>query len=90
MQSLVTVIRPVFKNLQTGYYKYLVVKDKPDLDYMKIVSTYRNKPTEMWMKVTAVEPYEDGRWMAFLIHEEPQMREETEFKLEENYDPEWF
>jgi len=90
MQSLVTVIRPVYKNLETGFYKYLVLKEKPDLDYIKIVSTYRNKPTEMWMKVTAVEVYQDGRWMVWLTHEEPQIKEETEFKLEENYDPEWY
>lgn len=90
MQSLVTVIRPVYKNLETGFYKYLVVDNKPDLDYMKIVSTYRGKPTEMWMKVTSVEVYQDGRWMAWLTHEVPQIQEKTEFKLEENYDPEWF
>lgn len=90
MQSLVTVIRPVFRNLQTGFYKYLVLKEKPDLDYIKIVSTYRNKPTEMWMKVTSIEVYHDGRWMAWLTHEDPQIPEETEFKLEENYNPEWF
>lgn len=90
MQSVATVIRPVYKNLETGFYKYLVLENKPDLDYIKIVSTYRGKPTEMWMKVTAVEPYQDDRWMASLIQEEPQIVEETEFKLEENYDPEWF
>lgn len=90
MQSLVTVIRPVFKNLQTGFYKYLVLDNKPDLDYIKIVSTYKNKPTEMWMNVTSVEVYHDGRWMAWLTHEVPQIQEETEFKLEENYDPEWY
>lgn len=90
MQSLVTVIRPVFKNLQTGFYKYLVVREKPDLDYMKIVSTFRGKHTEVWMMVTSVEVYMDGRWMAWLTPQEPQIIEETEFKLKETYDPEWF
>lgn len=90
MQSLVTVIRPIYRNLETGFYKYIVMIDKPDIDYIKIVSTFHGKPTEMWMLVTGVEPYHDGRWMVSLTHEAPQIKEESDFKLQENYDPEWF
>lgn len=91
MQTVATVVRGVYKNLETGFYKFLVLDNKPEInDYIKIVSTYKNKPTEMWMKVTAVEPYTFDRWRADLIHEVPQISEETDFKLEVNFDPEWF
>jgi len=89
MQIVANVVRGVYKNLETGFYKFIVLDEKPDLDYIKIVSTYRNKPTEMWMKVVSVEPYPIDRWKADLIHEAPQISTESDFKLNESYD-EWF
>jgi hypothetical protein len=91
MQIVANVVRGVYKNLETGFYKFIVLDNKPEIDdYIKIVSTYRNNPTEMWMKVVLVQPYSLDRWKADLIHETPQISEETDFKLEVNYDPEWF
>ena len=90
MQTVVTICRGVYKNLETGFYKFIVLENKPDLDYIKLVSTYKNKPTEMWMKVVSVEPYIYDRWQANLIHEIPQIKAEVKFELKENYDPEWF
>ena len=90
MQTVVSVVRGVYKNLETGFYKFIVLDKKPDLDYIKILSTFKNKPTEMWMKITNVEPYSLDRWKADVIHETPQIESKTEFKLEENFDPEWY
>lgn len=84
-----TIHRGVFKSIEKGIYTYLLLNEKPPIDYIKIISVLNSSKPELWVKVVSV--IEEGfRWKcSFVLESPPEKEPEKGFELNVKFD-EWY
>lgn len=82
----IQIHKRVFSLIKRDIFDYFVHEKPQELGYAKLVSTFQNKPVEMNIKVTSIEPYEETKFKVNFIKEEPTKKETPKFTQDISYD----
>ncbi len=89
MYKEIVINRKIFTAIEKGVFTYILLNDKPSLDYVKLISVLKNNSPEIWVRITSVEAF-DFRWKCHIVKECPPEKEpEKGFELNVKFD-EWY